>query len=216
MANSIQENFKTSGYGASPFQCAEKSDQARRRRNQTSALAFMDEMFDRRSRYLMLFLTLSYRKEYRQDIHLPTIQSHRDAFFRQIENARCSVLSGIEGCLWRLEEGDTAGLHLHLLIFYSGRHRGDVYIAQQIGEHWAERTTRGWGDYYNSNASRVHYGERWGDGLGQVDRCDAQKRESLMRFAEKYMAKTTQVPSMRTNPHERLFGVRRFRGCLLR
>ena len=210
MANSTQENLKTAGYGTSIFRCSEKSDQARRRRNQTSALAFMDEMLDRRSRYLMLFLTLNYRKEYRQDIHLPTIQSHRDAFFRQIENARCSVLSGIEGCLWRLEEGDTAGLHLHLLIFYSGRYRGDIQIARQIGEHWAKWTTRGWGDYRNSNASRAHYKDRWGDGLGQVNRSDIEKRKSLMCFAGEYMAKTTQVPSMRTNPHERLFGVRRF------
>lgn len=210
MASSIQENFKTAGYGASTFRCSEKSDQARRRRNQTSALAFMDEMFDRRSRYLMLFLTLNYRKEYRQDIHLPAIQSHRDAFFRQIENAGRCVLSEIEGCLWRLEEGDTAGLHLHLLIFYSGRYRGDVQITRQIGEHWAERTTRGWGDYYNSNASRAHYKDYWGDGLGQVDRGDTQKRESLVHFTGKYMSKSTQVPTMRTNPHERLFGIRRF------
>uniref|UniRef100_UPI00333E794C hypothetical protein n=1 Tax=Castellaniella defragrans TaxID=75697 RepID=UPI00333E794C len=188
----------------------ERSDQTRRRRNRDAANEFIDEMFARRSRYLVLFLTLSYRKEHRQDVHLPTIQRHRDTFFRQIDNARSSVLSGIEGCLWRLEEGDTAGLHLHLLILYSGRHRGDVQIAWQIGDHWVQRTTRGWGDYYNSNANRGHYQDRWGDGLGQVDSSNAQKRESLALFAGEYMSKTTQVPFMRANPHERLFGVRRF------
>ena len=128
-----------------------------------------------------------------------------------VERASSGVLSEIDACLWRLEEGeDTGGLHLHLLVFYSGRYRGDVLIARSIGDHWVERTTRGWGDYYNSNANRSHYESRWGDGLGQVNRDDEQKRLSLTQFVTEYMSKATQVPSTRTNPHDRLFGIRRF------
>jgi len=158
----------------------------------------------------MLFVTLTYKPMYQDDVTLWTIQAQRDRLLKNIENSRHSFLSGIHGCIWHLEEGLTSGgLHLHLLIFYSGAFRGDVYYAQRIGEYWVDVITGGWGAYWNSNAEKNKRDYPWGVAIGQVDR-GSVKQDSLREFIDNYMAKNNQVPTMRNNPHLKLFGARVF------
>lgn len=100
-------------------------------------------VYEKRSRYLILFLTLNYKPEYRDDVTIDDLRSHRGRLLRNIE---CnSLLKGIEAYIWKIEEGPKSGLHIHLLIFYSGSHRADAYIAQRIGEYWETVATRGVG-----------------------------------------------------------------------
>lgn len=187
-----------------------KAEQARIRRNRRRGLEFEDEMFSRRSRYLVLFLTLSYQPQYRQDISIATIQQHRDRLFDYMESDEHPLLGGIHGLLWKLEEGHgNGGLHLHCLIFFSGDRRADVTLAREIGEYWADVITRGWGAYRNSNAEKSKMAYRWGVGVGQVNRDHDPKRDSLRRFIENYMAKANQVPRERTDD-DKLFGRRFF------
>lgn len=167
-------------------------------------------MFARRSRYLILFLTLNYKPEYREDVTLGTIQRHRDRFIAYMGADDHPLLGEIDGLIWKLEEGQSSGgLHLHFLIFYSGKRRGDVMIARQLGEYWSDRITRGWGAYRNSNADKERMEYRWGVGIGQVNRHRDSKRDSLQLFIENYMAKSNQVPRDRTKD-DKLFGARDF------
>lgn len=183
-----------------------KASQARVRRNRRRGLAFEEAMFRRSSRYLVLFLTLNYQKPYRQDVSLATIQRHRDRLIRNMESN--PLLKGIRGCIWRLEEGGRGGgLHLHFLILYSDERKADVMVAREIGDYWARVVTRGWGDYWNSNAHKADFRRRWGVGIGQINRCNDPKRESLRLFIENYMAKSNQVPKDRAED-DKLFGVR--------
>lgn len=187
-----------------------KAETARSRRNRRAGLEFEERMFSRRSRYLMLFLTLNYKLQYRDDVTLGTIQRHRDRFLDYMESDDHPLLGEICGLIWKLEEGQrSGGLHLHFLIFYSGKRRGDVLIARQIGEYWSDRITRGWGNYRNSNAEKDRLNYRWGVGIGQVNRDRDLKRDSLQLFIENYMAKSNQVPSARTKD-DKLFGARDF------
>ncbi len=164
-------------------------------------------MFDRSSRYLVLFLTLNYRDPYRQEASLVTIQRHRDQFIRSMEFN--PLLKGIQGFIWHLEEGGrSSGLHLHLLIFYSAQRKSDVIVARDIGEYWVNVVTRGHGNYWNSNANKDKL-NRWGVGIGQVNRRDHSKRESLQAFIANYMAKSNQIPKDRTED-DKLFGMRFF------
>ena len=187
-----------------------KAEQARGRRNRRRGLEFEERMFARSSRYLILFLTLNYQPQYRDDVTLGTIQRHRDRFFDYMESDDHSLLGEICGLIWKLEEGQrSGGLHLHLVVFYSGKRRGDVMIARQIGEYWSDRIPRGWGDYRNSNADKERMEYRWGVGIGQVNRHRDSKRDSLQLFIENYMAKSNQVPRERTKD-DKLFGTRDF------
>ena len=187
-----------------------KAEQARVRRNREKGLEFEERMFFRKSRHLVLFLTLNYKPKYREDVTLKTIQGHRDKFLDYMMADAHPLLGEINGLIWKLEEGKmSGGLHLHFLIFYSGKRRGDVMIAMRLGEYWADIITRGWGAYRNSNADKDRLEYRWGVGIGQVNRNLDPRRESLQLFIENYMAKSNQVPSERTK-HDKLFGTRDF------
>ncbi len=185
-----------------------KATQARIRRNTRNGLDFEEEMFINSSRYLILHITASYQKKYRGDVTLNTIQDHRDLFLRHIKEYPNDLLQMVRGIIWKLEEGDRSGLHLHLLIFYSAQRKSDVIVAQKIGEHWANEVTHGRGDYWNTNANKENL-KRWGVGIGQVNRHDNSKRESLQAFIANYMAKANQVPEDRTED-DKLFGMRVF------
>jgi hypothetical protein len=186
-----------------------KATQARVRRNRRRGLEFEEEMFSLSSRYLMLFLTLNYKKRYREDITLGTIQQNRDRLFDYMESDEHPLLGEIHGLIWKLEEGPISGLHLHCLIFCSGKRRGDIVLARQVGEFWTDVITREWGDYRNSNAEKDQREYRWGVGIGQVNRHCDPRRDSLRLFIENYMAKANQVPRDRTED-DKLFGVRFF------
>jgi hypothetical protein len=186
-----------------------KTEQARVRRNRRTGLNFEEDMFEDSSRYLILFPTLNYKKRYREDVTISTIQGHRDRLFRHMEDYDSELLRGIRGLIWKLEEGKRSGLHLHLLVFYRGDRRADVPICRMIGEYWEHDITKGWGNYWNSNAYKSDLEHRWGVGLGQVNRRNDPKRDSLRLFIENYMAKSNQVPGDRTED-DKLFGTRFF------
>ncbi len=182
-----------------------QAEQARVRRNRRRGLFFEEEMFNNRSRYLVLFVTLNYQIRCRNEVTLNTIQQHRDMFFRHMREYPNALLQAIHGYIWKLEEGGrSGGLHLHLLIFYSAQWKADVMVAKDIGEYWVDVVTRGRGDYWNSNANKDKL-NRWGVGIGQVNRRDTSKRESLQAFIANYMAKSSQAPKDRTGD-DKLFG----------
>lgn len=167
-------------------------------------IALEERMFAKRSRYLILFLTLTYKPEYRDDITIDDLRRHRD---RLLKNAECNaLLKGIEAYIWKIEEGRQSGLHIHLLIFYSGDRRADVYIARRIGEYWETVVTRGLGMYWNSNADKAKFEERGQDvGVGQIDRGNEACREAV-RTIIRYMARPGQEID-RLPKHRRSFGM---------
>lgn len=174
-------------------------------RNEARALQHEQVMFAHRSRYLVLVLTLNYQPAYRQWITLEIIQQHRDRLLNNGRNNK--LLQGIEGYVWKIEEGGmSGGLHLHLIIYYSGKHQADVQIARSIGEYWKHAITDGIGDYWNSNADRDFHA-RFGHGIGtgQIDRNNHAKREAL-RINLRYLAKEEQQVTCKTSPYDRMFG----------
>ncbi|KAE8758440.1 response regulator [Paraburkholderia madseniana] len=91
-------------------------------------------------------------------------------------------MPGIRNYVLAIEQGEDTGLHLHVILYYSAKHRRDVSLAQRIGEYWADVVTGGKGDYWNSNARKAfHARHGQGIGAGQIDRKDTAKRESLRK-----------------------------------
>lgn len=166
-------------------------------------------VYERRSRYLVLFLALNYKPVYRCDIKIDDLRRHRDRLLRNIE---CNtLLKGIEFYIWKIEEGPKSGLHIHFLIFYSGNHRADAHIAQRIGEYWETVATRGVGAYWSSHSSRekariIARGQALG--IGQIDRNDTKGREAI-RTIIRYLAQPGQEVDGRPW-HGRMFDTSRF------
>lgn len=160
-------------------------------------------MFEVRSRYLMLYITLNYMPEYRDDISIDDFLEHRDKFLNNFESNK--LLKGIKAYIWKIEEGEKSGLHIHFLIFYSAEFRADVSLAKCIGEYWVDVVTHGMGAYWNSNAEKEKFERQGLWGLGQANRKDDERRAGVRRII-RYLAKSDQAVSG-LPPHGRRFGM---------
>jgi hypothetical protein len=165
------------------------------KRNVENVLALEEAMFSpdtSRSRWLVLSLTLCTKPQFRRWVTPEMMQRYRKRFFEA--RGYNTLMSGIENYVWALEQGEQSGLHLHVILFYSGEHNHDEFIARQIGEYWVNVVTEGRGDYWNSNAAsaKENYRKRGhGIGVGQIDWRDFTKREALRKNLV-YLAKAEQ------------------------
>jgi len=177
------------------FKEHERLRQVNAMRNTKNVLELEEEMFSNetgRSRWLVLSLTLRYKPQYRRWITPETIQEHRDRFFaaRRFN----TLMAGIKGFVWAIEQGEETGLHLHVILFYSAESNHDEFIAKQIGEYWVDAVTEGKGAYWNSNQAwlKRRYEKRGhGIGVGQINWDDTEKRQAL-RVNLVYLAKAEQ------------------------
>lgn len=173
------------------------------KRNEEKGLAIEQKVFANKSRHLVLMLHFGYQEQHRTKITFEECQKHRKKFFN---NSRSNtLLRGIVDYIWKLEEGDESGLHLHILIFYTASSCHDVYIAKRIGEYWM-KVTEGKGQYWNSNANKVFH-EKYGHGVGtgEINWNDEAKREAL-RENIRYMTKADQFLKVKYGKHNHLFG----------
>jgi len=171
--------------------------------NENRALAFEEDMFGWRSRHLVIVLHFGYLAEHRGEITEEVIREHRDRFFNGRRSNR--LLNGIKGFIWVIEQGETSGLHLHVILFYSAEYRHDVMIAKRLGEYWVRVATRGIGQYWNGNARKKFYEKRgYGDGTGTIDRTNLKKRTAL-RKTIRYLTKDEQRLLSKTGEHVRSF-----------
>ncbi|MBJ9696359.1 inovirus-type Gp2 protein [Burkholderia cenocepacia] len=173
-------------------------------RNEAKGLAIEQKVFENKSRQLVLMLHFGYQRKHRSAMTFDDIQKHRKKFFNNCRTNK--LLRGIVDYIWKLEEGDESGLHLHVLIFYTAESCRDVYIAQQLGEYWNDIATEGKGQYWNSNAHKAFH-EKYGHGVGtgEINWDDDAKREAL-RENIRYMTKADQFLKMKYGEHSRLFG----------
>ncbi|WP_420993617.1 hypothetical protein ACKI2N_015750 [Cupriavidus sp. 30B13] len=173
---------------SSAFESRLRARKRNAERNEATALAVERQVFENKSRTLVLMLHFGFRSH---DTTFEEIQAYRKQFFNNRRGNK--LLRGIDDYIWKLEEGDESGLHMHLLIFYNAADScRDVYIAKQIGEYWV-KMTGGKGQYWNSNANKAFH-EKYGHGVGTgvINWDDREKREAL-RINIRYMTKADQI-----------------------
>jgi len=178
------------------------------KRRVSNVLELEEVMFSKergRSRWLVLSLTLRIKPQFRRWVTPEMMQVYRERFF----NARHfnKLMAGIKNYVWAMEQGEDTGLHLHVILFYSGDHNHDEFIAKQVGEYWVNTVTEGKGDYWSSNQAwlkRRYEKTGHGVGVGQIDWKDDKKREAL-RTNLVYLAKAEQYLMSRTVEHMRTF-----------
>lgn len=165
------------------FKERERLRRVNAKRNEKNVLAMEEKMFSERgrSRWLILSLTLQYRKEYRSEITPRIVQKHRAKFFSSRRSNK--LMRGIKSYVCSMEQGSDTGLHLHMILFYSSDSNRDERIARKIGEYW-EEVTQSMGEFWNSNAGWLKHGyakRGHGVGVGQINWNDHEKREALRR-----------------------------------
>lgn len=169
------------------FKNALKAYEQTVRRREAKGMMWEHNLFEWRSRQVFVLLHLGYKEAYRPQITPEMIQGHRDAL---LENRRMNkLLRGINGYIWKLEDGDQTGLHLHVLIAYREDANSAIHIADLIGRYWESGITGGMGSFWNGNKTWPKDGKE--TGLGKVDRHQVGKREAL-RERIRYLTKSDQ------------------------
>jgi hypothetical protein len=153
---------------------------------------YVDALFERYSRLLVLRVDLSYSKDHSKTTQ---DQAKRDRE-HLLQNARSNNLfKEMVGYVWKLEHGPEKGFHYHVMFFFDGsKAREDVTRATLIGRYWKENITRGQGLYFNCNAVKHKYKSC---GIGMIDHADGEMREGLRR-AVVYLTKTDLYMKLQT------------------
>ena len=175
--------------GQRQFKNALKSYEQRVRKRHAKGLMWEENLFAWHTRHVFVYVHLGYREEYRQLVTPELIQGHRQTL---LENRRMNeLLQGINAYIWRLEDGDEVGLHMHALIAYRGDANSGIHIAGQICRYWEEVVTAGMGKAWNGNLVREKRRGGKESGLGKIDAHETGKRQEL-REVIAYLTKADQ------------------------
>lgn len=179
-------------------------------KNYLSLLSYIDAMFTKHSKLVVIRLDLGYAKQlsgFNRNgpvLNYDQVKNHRSKFFRSLGRFLKEKISKdcLVGFAWKLEFGERKSWHYHTLIILNGQEvREDVTIARLIGEHWLN-TTGQMGVYHNCNASKGRYRRL---GIGLIDHANADLREGLTKAAA-YMVKTDYYVRMVAPGNGRTFG----------
>lgn len=160
----------------------------KQRRRQDSVNDYIDKLFDRYARLLVVRVDLNYRMDVSQN---KTIDEVIQEFIEYRNNERCNgdVFDGKVGYIRLIEYGQDKGFHIHYMAFYDGsKRKGDIWLADKIGELW-NRTTHGLGCHWNCNTQ--HYEAK---AIGMLHRNDADMIHLLKNVVASYLTKLTQQP----------------------
>jgi hypothetical protein len=165
-------------------------------KNYKSMLSYIDRIFQKHSRVLVIRVDLSYKAEYSTSAQKPNAEGNEiSAEFEQVKSDIDRLLSNrrhnkifkdLLGYIWKLEYGVLRGYHYHVIFFFDNAKRSqDIVIGKSIGAYWENVITQGRGTYYNVNGSNLHYNN---DARGVVHHADTRARKGLEDIA-KYFSK---------------------------
>lgn len=175
---------------------------------------YVDELFRRHSRLLVIRLDLSYRN-INASTGLPqnhtSLQQVKSDFRRFKNNMRHNKLfQHLKGDIWKLEYGEFKGLHYHLILFFQGSEvKKDAYYGAQIGEYWQQSITKNRGAFHNCNAEKKKYAELGILGIGMIDvgtEGGRELRSNLQNGIIRYLAKKEQHLKAKLTCKEKVMG----------
>lgn len=136
-------------------------------------------------------------------VALEEVQLDRERLFSNMKG-KPSLFKHLLGYVWRIECTPHAGYHLHLALFFHGdKIKKHEWLAQQIGEYWEHRVTKGRGRFHNCNRAWNKESSKYG--IGEIESSDHVKRFNL-RNALTYLCKDTQAVLILPHAGGHLFG----------
>ncbi|MGH4624955.1 YagK/YfjJ domain-containing protein [Klebsiella pneumoniae] len=172
-------------------------------KNLKGALDYVDYLFERHARLLVVRVDLSWRKDFvkNQTISTAMARQHRQRLLKRVQSH--PLFQYYLGYIWKLEYGQYKGFHYHTCFFFDGsKVRGDITLARRIGELWEKEITDGQGLYFNCNAITSTYAQ---SGIGDIHYTDQTKRVALQK-AIAYIAKVDTAVRLSLPQGARTFG----------
>ncbi len=173
------------------------------KRNLYSANSYVDALFEKHARLLVLRVDLSYKKEHAKNT---TINDAKADMRHLLNNRRGkpSIFSNCVGHIWKAEQTPDKGVHFHTAFFYDGsKVEKDAHLASKIGNYWKNSITEGRGIAFNCNAKSAQYEK---PGIGKINHFDDEMRDNLRDEVLTYLTKTDQSIDKSTSGNERCFG----------
>lgn len=161
----------------------------KRSRRQKSFAEYIDTLFNRHSKLLVIRVDLHYR----MDIpHTKTVDDVVKDFihFRNCERWINDIYEGKVGYARLIEYGQDKGFHIHYMAFYDGSKRhADAWIADRLGELW-NRSTQGLGYHWNCNTQEYDIRS-----IGMLHRNQYFLINHLKSVVANYLTKLNQLPA---------------------
>lgn len=168
-------------------------------RNTASLRRYVNRLFGRYARLLVLRVDLYYKTEYLDELTLDDVIKHKEALFKN--RRKGALVANWVGYACRLEFAPQTGLHFHLAVFMNGAHfQRDVYYADAIIKEWL-RITGNRGRGHSCNQKKAEYLEC---GIGMVGHADKTKRGYLQK-ALAYLTKSEPAARLRLKERRTFF-----------
>ena len=177
------------------------------RKNWDSFRRYLEALFHRYSRLLVVRVDLGYRNDPVDFGYnwIPPSDAEVKASLVQMVKFIRRKLPSLIGYAWKIEFGARKGHHCHLMLIFNGHvSREGITMGRLAGEQW-ETITGGWGSYWNCNANMEDYIRRGLLGIGLINYYDKELRTGLMRTA-KYLAKVDYYAKYVSQEIARTFG----------
>jgi hypothetical protein len=170
-----------------------------------STKEYIDALQDKYSKLNVVRIDLAYKKPYSEEI---TLDDANEEFTRLLNNRRGkpSIFKHNVGYICKKEYTKDKGVHLHTAFFFDGQKvKQDTHIANELGKHWRDKTTKGRGTFYNCNQNKQEYEKI---GIGMLDHKDKDKREILDEKVIVYLCKDDEkqdIAPVKSNKKDRAF-----------
>ncbi len=128
-------------------------------------------LHQKHSRLLVVRVDLYYSKDAQAKLGIDSVYQHLDQMIQQ-KYTNHPLFEHLAGYIWRVEQGETRGYHLHMVYYFLGsKHQNDWYMAKQIGDLWLT-ITNGLGTYHSCNTpeEKEKYAKLGLLGVGMIHR----------------------------------------------
>lgn len=155
------------------------------KRNHESLVKYLDGLFERHAKLLIVRLDIHYAESISNDITFDKAVKDRTDYINAIKRK----YNHLVGYIWKMECGRQRGIHHHLIFIFNGHKvQSDITLCRQLGEDWKSMSDEP-RTYYNCNADKDKY-EYWKSyGIGTVTYNDSDKRDVLKDKVISYLTK---------------------------
>ena len=179
------------------------------KQNENSLIAYINQLFEQRSKLLVLRIDLGYHKITQPRLTMEDIEQDylhiRKDFKHLLDNRRSNKrFEHLLGYAWKLEFAVRRGFHIHALFFFDGaKVREDIVLAKWIGDYWVKTITDDNGVYFNCNGKKRKYKRC---GIGMIKHFDTEMRANLEQYVSSYLVKPDYYAKLNAPFIERTFG----------
>lgn len=189
--NTVVEKIREESRKRDFVRCAKVLEKKVRRR-ECDFMAYVDALFERSARLMIVRVDLYYSKDVEQPVDITCDGDVLNSDLqRMLNNTRHNGLfKYLKGYILKLECGNDRGPHIHCLLFYDGsKVQKDAWYARAVGEYWSSVVTMGRGAYWNCHAIPDQYRRK---AIGAINYYDVVARVNL-QLVVSYFCKTEQL-----------------------